>query len=170
MGQASENLTMTEHKIGIGYDIHKLVHGRRLVLGGVEIPHDKGLLGHSDGDALLHAIADALLGALGLGDIGKHFPDTDPKFKDADSKRLLAEVLSLVRKAGYAPVNTDANIIAERPKFAGYIGVMRECIAKILEMPPDSVSVKARTNEGLDAVGRGEAIATQAVVLLKKSA
>lgn len=164
----SENLTMTEHKIGIGYDIHKLVPGRKLILGGVEISHDKGLLGHSDGDALLHAIADALLGAAGLGDIGKHFPDTDPEFKDADSKKILSQVVELVRKTGFGPQNIDSNIIAQSPKLAPYIGSMRECISSILKMPMESVSVKARTNEGLDAVGRGEAIATQAIVLIKE--
>ena len=154
-------------RIGIGYDIHKFVHGRPLILGGVEIPHDRGLLGHSDGDVLLHAIADALLGACAMGDIGQHFPDTDPKYKGADSAKLLSLVAALVKENGFSPTNVDANIIAEKPKMMPHVPKMREMIAGTLKIPIDSISVKARTNEGLDAVGRGEAIAVQAVVLVR---
>jgi len=155
-------------RIGIGYDIHKLVEGRRLILGGVEIPFGKGLLGHSDGDALLHAVADAMLGALALGDIGRHFPDTDPKFKDADSSVLLQEIYEMVSEKGWKPVNIDANIIAQEPKLASHLGAMREKLSGLLSLPMNCISVKARTNEGLDAMGRGEAIAVHAAVLLEK--
>jgi len=154
-------------RTGIGYDIHKLVHGRPLMLGGVEIPHDRGLLGHSDGDALLHAIADALLGACAMGDIGQHFPDTDPKYKGADSAKLLSLAGTLVKENGFSPINVDANIIAEKPKMMSHIPAMRERIADILGLSIDRVSVKARTNEGLDAIGRGEAIAVQAIALVR---
>lgn len=155
-------------RIGVGYDIHRLAAGRPLILGGVEIPHNKGLLGHSDGDALLHAIADAMLGAAALGDIGEHFPDTGPEFKNADSKKLLGSVVTLIGQKGFVPVNVDANIIAQEPRFLTYINSIRESIATILHVPVDAVSVKARTNEGLDAIGRGEAIAVQVVVLVEK--
>jgi 2-C-methyl-D-erythritol 2,4-cyclodiphosphate synthase len=151
-------------RIGIGYDIHRLVEGRPLILGGIKIPADRGLLGHSDGDALLHAIADALLGACALGDIGKHFPDTCPTYKDAESAQLLAKVAELVQSKGYRTHNVDANIVAQAPKLAPHIDAMRDRIAEILGLPLDAVSVKARTNEGLDAVGEGQAIAVQAVV------
>jgi 2-C-methyl-D-erythritol 2,4-cyclodiphosphate synthase len=154
-------------RTGIGYDIHALVEGRPLMLGGVEIPFEKGLKGHSDGDALLHAVSDALLGACALGDIGKHFPDTDPTYKGADSAGLLSRVVELLAKEGFAPVNVDANIIAQRPKLAPHIEAMRAMLAALLCLPLDRVSIKARTNEGLDAVGRGEAIVTQAVVLVE---
>jgi 2-C-methyl-D-erythritol 2,4-cyclodiphosphate synthase len=156
-------------RIGIGFDIHALVEGRPLILGGVRIPFEKGLKGHSDGDALMHAIADALLGACALGDIGKHFPDTDPVFKNADSGKLLGSVLDLISDKGYEPVNIDANVIAQKPKLLPHIDTMRERIATVLRIPFDNVSVKARTAEGMDAVGRGEAIAVQAIVLLKTS-
>lgn len=159
---------MMKHRIGIGYDIHRLVEGRPLVLGGVAIPFAKGLLGHSDGDALLHAIADALLGALALGDIGRHFPDTDPRYKGADSARLLGHVQALVAKQGWRAANVDANVVAEEPKMAPHIGAMRERVAALLDLPLDAVSVKARTGEGLDAVGRGEAISVQAIALLEE--
>ncbi len=153
-------------RIGIGYDIHKLVDGRPLILGGVNVQFEKGLLGHSDGDGLLHAIADAMLGAAALGDIGRHFPDTDPKYKGADSANLLSLTAALVKEKGFATVNVDANIIAEKPKMMPHIYKMRERIAGILSLPIDAISVKARTNEGLDAIGRGEAIAVQAIVML----
>ena len=153
-------------KIGIGYDIHKLVKGRPLILGGIEIPFEKGLLGHSDGDALLHAISDAMLGACGLGDIGQYFPDTDPKFKNADSSKLLSEVFLKIREKGFKVVNMDSNIIVQRPKMSSHVLNMRKKIAEILNMDIDNVSIKARSNEGLDAVGNEEAIAVQAVVLL----
>lgn len=159
---------MNNLKIGISYDIHKLTEGRPLILGGIHVPFEKGLLGHSDGDALLHAIADAMLGSLALGDIGRHFPDTDPKFKGADSLKLLKEVSRICDSKGFRPSNIDANIIAERPKMAPHISAMRETVAHALQMDIDSVSIKARTNEGLDSIGRGEAIATQAIVVLVK--
>ncbi|MFH0799484.1 MAG: 2-C-methyl-D-erythritol 2,4-cyclodiphosphate synthase [Pseudomonadota bacterium] len=155
-------------RIGIGYDIHRLVAGRPLILGGVTIPYDKGLLGHSDGDALLHSIADALLGAAALGDIGRHFPDTDSRYKDADSAILLSKVVKLLSETGYAPVNVDANIVAEKPKLSPHIGAMRERISAILGLPMDAVSIKARTNEGVGPVGQSEAIVVQAAVLVKK--
>lgn len=155
-------------RIGIGYDIHKLVSGRPLILGGMNIPFEKGLLGHSDGDALLHAIADAMLGAAALGDIGQHFPDTDPKYKGADSAKLLGLVAALIKEKEFSPVNVDANIIAEKPKMMPHIAKMRERIAGILNLSVDAISVKARTNEGLDSIGRGEAIAAQAIVMLKE--
>jgi len=153
-------------RIGIGYDIHKLASGRPLILGGVSIQFEKGLLGHSDGDGLLHAIADAMLGAAALGDIGVHFPDTDHRYKGADSAKLLGLVAALIKEKGFTAVNVDANIIAEKPKMMPHIAKMRERIASILNLPLDSISVKARTNEGLDSIGRGEAIAVQAIVLL----
>ena len=155
-------------KIGIGYDIHRLVENRKLFLGGVEIPFEKGLLGHSDGDALLHTIADAILGALALGDIGKHFPPGDPTWKDIDSKFILKEVNEIVKSSNYKVANIDSNIIAEKPKMLPFVEKMRETISKILEIDIKGVSVKARTNEGLDSIGNGEAIATQAIVLLEK--
>jgi len=156
------------YRIGAGYDIHRLVEGRRLILGGVEVPFGKGLKGHSDGDALLHAISDAMLGSLALGDIGKHFPDTDPKFKDADSKVLLSEVHKKITDKGWKLINVDSNIIAQNPKMAPHIETMRKNISEILSLSVDCISVKARTNEGVDSLGRGEAIATQAVVLVEK--
>lgn len=156
-------------RVGIGYDIHKLVEGRKLILGGLEIPHDKGCLGHSDGDGLLHAITDALLGAAGLGDIGEYFPDTDPKYKDADSTTLLKATYEQVRRRGWEVENIDANIIAQEPKLKPFKSQMEARIAGLLEMETRRVNVKAKTNEGLDAVGRKEAIATQAVVLLRRS-
>ena len=154
-------------RIGIGYDIHRLVEGRPLRLGGVDVPSAFGLLGHSDGDALLHAICDALLGAAGLGDIGEHFPDSDPAYGDADSAELLAACVAKVRAAGFKPVNLDANVLAERPRLARYKAAMRQRVADLLGIAPARVSIKARTHEGLDAVGRGDAIAAQAVVLLR---
>ena len=154
-------------RVGIGYDIHQLVSGRKLILGGVEIPHDVGSKGHSDGDALLHAVTDALLGAAGLGDIGEYFPDTDAEWKDADSGELLKEAYKIVRRRGWEVENIDCNIIAQAPKLKPYKSQMEARIAGLLEIETRRVNVKAKTNEGLDAVGRKEAIATQAVVLLK---
>ena len=153
-------------KIGIGYDIHALVEGRPLILGGVTIPFDRGLKGHSDGDALLHAISDALLGACAMGDIGQHFPDTDPKYKGADSAKLLGEVGGMLEKRGLKPANIDANIVAEAPKMAPHIEGMRRRISDILGMPIGDVSVKARTAEGMGEIGEGRAIAVQAAVLI----
>jgi len=155
-------------RVGIGYDIHRLVEGRRLILGGVEIPHAKGLLGHSDADALLHAVADALLGAAALGDIGTHFPDSDPQWKDADSKKILAAVVEMLRRKGLRPLSVDCNIIAQKPKLAPYIPAMRENIARLCGLDISRVSVKARTNEGLGEIGRGEAIACQCVALVEE--
>jgi 2-C-methyl-D-erythritol 2,4-cyclodiphosphate synthase len=157
------------NRIGTGYDIHRLVEGRRLVLGGVEIPFDKGLLGHSDSDVLTHAICDALLGAAALGDIGRHFPDTDPRYRGAPSLDLLAAVVELITGCGYAVVNVDAVVLAERPKLAPHIDAMRERLATVLRVDVENVSVKAKTNEGLDAVGRGEAMAAHAIALLSRS-
>lgn len=154
--------------VGIGYDIHALVEGRKLMLGGVQIPYERGCLGHSDADPLLHAITDALLGAAGKGDIGEHFPDTDAKWKDADSAKLLKTVGDLVKELGYEIENIDANIIAQAPKLGKFKRKMESRIADILDIRTSQVNVKARTNEGFDALGRKEAIAAQAVVSLVK--
>ncbi len=153
-------------RIGQGYDVHQLVAGRRLVIGGVEIPYEKGLLGHSDADVLLHAISDALLGAAALGDIGRHFADTDAKYRNIDSRILLRESLHLVREQGYRVANVDATIIAQEPKMAPYIAQMVENIAADLRVERSAVNVKATTTEKLGLTGRGEGIAAQAVVLL----
>lgn len=155
-------------RIGHGYDVHRLVEGRKLIMGGVEIPWEKGLLGHSDADVLLHAIADAILGALGMGDIGKHFPDTDPAFKGADSMKLLAHVVSLADSRGWQVGNLDATIIAQRPKMAPHIPVMRSGIAATLAIGEDRVNVKATTEEGLGFSGREEGISAHAVVLMAR--
>ncbi|MCS7079225.1 MAG: 2-C-methyl-D-erythritol 2,4-cyclodiphosphate synthase [Chloracidobacterium sp.] len=157
-------------RVGAGYDIHRLVEGRPLILGGVTIPYERGLLGHSDADALAHAVTDALLGALALGDIGTHFPDTDTRWAAADSLALLRHTVALVAAQSFEIVNVDASILAERPKLAPYIQAMRERLAETLNVALDAVSVKAKTNEGLDAIGRGEAIAVHAVALLRRSA
>lgn len=157
-----------DYRVGIGYDVHRLVVDRKLILGGVEIPYEKGLLGHSDADVLLHAIKDALLGAAGLGDIGKHFPDTDAQFKDADSLMLLERVGALLKASGFRPNNIDATIIAERPKLAPYIDSMVENIARVLEMPVDRVNVKATTTEGMSFIGKGKGMAAQAVASIIK--
>lgn len=155
-------------RIGHGYDIHRTTAGRRLVLGGVEIPHDVGLLGHSDADVVLHALCDALLGAAGLGDIGERYPDNDPANKDADSRRFLREVLIQVRGDGYEPVNADVTILAERPKLQPHKPAIRAEVARLLELSTDAVNVKAATNEGLDAIGSGQAIACLATVLIRR--
>ncbi|MCD4484704.1 2-C-methyl-D-erythritol 2,4-cyclodiphosphate synthase [Chromobacterium vaccinii] len=153
-------------RIGQGYDVHQLVEGRPLILGGVDVPHDKGLLGHSDADALLHAITDALLGAAALGDIGRHFPDTAVEFKGADSRALLREAAARVRAAGWRPVNVDSTLIAQRPKLAPHIDAMRANIAADLGLDVGAVNVKGKTNEKLGYLGRCEAIEAQAVCLL----
>lgn len=150
-------------RIGMGYDVHRLIEGRKLIIGGVKIPFEKGLLGHSDADVLLHAIKDALLGAAALGDIGKHFPDNDEKYKDADSLMLLKEVDKLIREKGYVVNNIDATIIAESPKMAPHIEKMRENIATALDVSKDQINVKATTTEGLGFTGKGEGIAAQAI-------
>lgn len=157
-------------RIGEGWDTHRLVEGRPLVLGGITIPFDKGLLGHSDADALLHAITDALLGAAGLGDIGRHFPDTDPAFRGADSARLLQVAVERVRAAGWEPVNVDSTIVAQAPRMAPHIDAMRGRIAALLGLPPDRVNVKAKTAERLGPVGEGLAIDTRATCLLARRA
>ena len=155
-------------RIGHGYDVHRLVEGRKLILGGVDIPYEKGLLGHSDADVLLHAISDAILGAIAEGDIGKHFPDTDPRYKGADSLKLLAHVMDLADSKGYRLGNLDATVVAQRPKLAPYIQRMRENIAAVLVAEPDRVNVKATTTEELGFAGRGEGIAAYAVVLMER--
>lgn len=156
-------------RIGHGYDVHRLVEERKLIMGGVEIPWEKGLLGHSDADVLLHAIADAILGALAMGDIGKHFPDTDPAFKGADSMKLLAHVVGLAKGKGYIVGNMDATIIAQKPKMAPHIQAMRENIASVCGVDMDRINVKATTEEGLGFSGRGEGISAHAVVLMENS-
>lgn len=155
-------------RIGSGYDVHKLVEKRKLILGGVEIPYEKGLLGHSDADVLIHAIMDALLGAAALGDIGKHFPDSNDNFKNISSLVLLQKVCLLLKNSGYTTINIDSTIIAQRPKLAAYIDLMRSNIAEALEVSVDSVNVKATTEEGLGFTGSGEGIAAQAVCLIEK--
>jgi 2-C-methyl-D-erythritol 2,4-cyclodiphosphate synthase len=161
-------MTSSAFRIGQGYDIHALVAGRDLILGGIKIPHDKGLLGHSDADALLHAITDALLGAAALGDIGRHFPDTDDKYKGADSRVLLRATMSLLQAAGYSVGNVDATIICQSPKMAPYIPEMVKNIASDLGVTPDHINVKAKTNEKLGYLGRGEGIAVHAIALILK--
>lgn len=155
-------------RIGMGYDVHKLVEDRDLILGGVNIPYAKGLLGHSDADVLLHAIIDSLLGAAALGDIGKHFPDTDPKYKGVSSIKLLKFVGELLYKNNYKISNIDATIIAQRPKMSPYIQTMRENIAKALKIELDQINVKATTEEGLGFTGCGEGISSQSICLINK--
>jgi 2-C-methyl-D-erythritol 2,4-cyclodiphosphate synthase len=153
-------------RIGQGFDTHALVAGRRLVIGGVDIPHEKGLAGHSDADVLIHAVCDALLGAAGLGDIGAHFPDSEPRYKDADSRKLLIEVRQLVESRGFRVANVDATIIAQAPRMAPHIPAMRANLATDLGIAVDAVNVKAKTTEKLGFVGRGEGIAAEAIALL----
>ena len=155
-------------RIGMGYDVHKLVEGRKLILGGVEIPYEKGLLGHSDADVLLHAIMDALLGAAALGDIGKHFPDTDPAYKGISSVKLLTHVMELLRQHHFAVGNVDAVIIAQKPKMAPHIPQMRKNLAQAMGVEEDRINIKATTEEGLGFTGRGEGIASQAICLLEE--
>jgi 2-C-methyl-D-erythritol 2,4-cyclodiphosphate synthase len=155
-------------RVGFGYDVHALVTGRPLFLGGIEIPYPYGLQGHSDADVLLHAICDALLGAIGEGDIGKHFPNTDPQYRDIRSAVLLREVLNEAKKKGFQVVNIDATIVAERPKLSDVIPRMVEEISKVLEIQPARINVKATTSEGLGFTGRGEGIAAYAIVLVEE--
>jgi len=155
---------------GIGYDSHRLLEGRRFVLGGVEIPHEQGLAGHSDADVLTHAVIDALLGAAGLDDIGKHFPDTDERFKDADSIALLAEVIAAVQGRGLRVVNVDCTVLAERPKIGPHRQAIRERLAAALGLPAEDVNVKATTGEGIGFVGRGEGVAALAIATLEPTA
>lgn len=159
---------MSSLRIGHGYDVHKLAENRDCIIGGVKIPHTLGLLGHSDADVLLHAVADALLGALALGDIGKHFPDTDPNYKNADSLKLLAHVVNLVESHGYTLGNLDAIVIAQKPKLAPYIETMRKNIADVCHADISQVSVKATTEERLGFTGREEGISAHCVALLEK--
>lgn len=154
-------------RIGHGYDVHRLVEGRKLILGGVEIPYEKGLLGHSDADVLLHAVMDAVLGAAALGDIGKHFPDTDPAYKGADSMALTRAVADMIREKGYRVGNIDATILCQAPKLAPHIAAMRRNIADAFGIPVETVSVKATTEEHLGFTGKGEGIAVHAVTLLE---
>jgi 2-C-methyl-D-erythritol 2,4-cyclodiphosphate synthase len=155
-------------RVGQGYDVHRLVEGRKLILGGVDIPYERGLLGHSDADALLHAITDALLGAAALGDIGRHFPDTDPRYQGADSRVLLRAAVALLKERGWQLVNVDATLIAQRPKLAPHAAAMVANIAVDLGITPDSVNIKGKTNEQLGYLGRCEAIEAQAVVLIQR--
>ncbi len=156
------------YRVGYGYDVHRFTEGSRIWIGGIEIPHDRGILAHSDGDVLLHALCDALLGAAKLRDIGYHFPDTSPDFKNIDSKILLEQTYLKIKEKGFRVVNIDATVAAQRPKLMNYIPMMEEIIARILEILPDEVSIKATTTEGLGFEGREEGISAQAAVLLKK--
>jgi 2-C-methyl-D-erythritol 2,4-cyclodiphosphate synthase len=160
---------MSRLRIGQGWDSHRLVSGRPLVLGGIEVPSELGEDGHSDGDVLLHALTDAVLGAAALGDIGRHFPPTDARWKDADSSIFLVGAISLLETAGWRPVNIDATILLEKPRLAPHIDAIRQRMASLAGMDPGDVSVKAKTREGLDAVGRGEAVEAMAVVLVERT-
>ena len=153
--------------IGHGYDIHKLVPERKLILGGIEIPYSKGLLGHTDADVLTHAIIDALLGAAGLGDIGQHFPDNDPKWKDADSLDLLKDIYSSLKKKNHKIINIDSTIVAEEPKLSPYISEMKKILSKILEINDNQINIKAKTNEGLDSIGQKNAICAWVLALIE---
>jgi 2-C-methyl-D-erythritol 2,4-cyclodiphosphate synthase len=153
-------------RAGVGFDLHRLAEGRKLIVGGIELPFPKGPVGHSDGDVLAHAICDALLGAAGLGDIGTHFPDTDPRWKDASSLRFLEHMRDLLAEHGFRIVHIDATVITEKPKLGPHFPAMREALAKSLAITPAMINLKAKTNEAVDAIGRGEAIAAQAIATL----
>jgi 2-C-methyl-D-erythritol 2,4-cyclodiphosphate synthase len=157
-------------RVGLGYDAHRLVTGRPLILGGVNIPHSQGLLGHSDADVLSHAIGDALLGAVGAGDLGTHFPDKDPAYKDISSLNLLARIMEVVRNLGFQPVNVDATLVAQEPRLAPHIPAMQANLAPILGLSPSEVNIKATTTEHMGFAGRGEGMAAYAVVLVKPTA
>lgn len=157
-------------RIGLGYDSHRLAPGRRLVLGGVEIPYEEGLLGHSDADVLLHALADAILGALGAGDIGQHFPDTDPVNRDLSSSLIVERAVAIAAAKGYRVGNADATVILERPKIGPYRDLIAQRVAQLLNLSPEEVSIKAKTNEGMGLIGEGEGVAAFAVVFLKGKA
>ncbi|HNP81882.1 MAG TPA: 2-C-methyl-D-erythritol 2,4-cyclodiphosphate synthase [Nitrospira sp.] len=159
---------MTAVRVGCGWDIHPMVTGRKLILGGLEIPHHKGLQGHSDSDALVHAICDALLGAMGEGDLGRHYPSSDQRFKNISSLKLLEDVVQKLRAKGYRLANVDSTIIAQAPRLSPHLAAMQKIIAGVLEVDPDLVNVKVKSGEGLDAVGREEAIAAQAVCLIER--
>jgi 2-C-methyl-D-erythritol 4-phosphate cytidylyltransferase/2-C-methyl-D-erythritol 2,4-cyclodiphosphate synthase len=169
-GRARHRRRSSRIRIGQGYDLHRLVQGRPLILGGVTIPFDLGLMGHSDADIVCHAVTDAVLGAAGLGDIGRHFPDTDPRWKGADSWRCSPPPVALVREAGYAVVNVDVTVIAERPKLAPHAAAMRSNLAGALECAVEQVSVKAKTNEGVESMGAGTSMAAHAVALIARGA
>ncbi|MBL1215115.1 MAG: 2-C-methyl-D-erythritol 2,4-cyclodiphosphate synthase [Ignavibacteriae bacterium] len=158
----------TNFRIGFGYDVHAFAENRKLILGGIEIPYEKGLLGHSDADVLLHAICDALLGAFALGDIGKHFPDTDPKYKGADSTVLLKEVYAMITDQGYELANCDSTLVLEKPKLLDHIDSIREKIAELLDCSIDQISVKATTSEKMGFAGRGEGVAAYSTVLVQR--
>jgi 2-C-methyl-D-erythritol 2,4-cyclodiphosphate synthase/2-C-methyl-D-erythritol 4-phosphate cytidylyltransferase len=160
--------TMVTERVGFGYDLHRLVEGRPLVLGGIRIPHDRGLAGHSDADAVCHAVVDAILGAAASGDIGQHFPDTDSRWEGASSIELLRAAVDLVRSRGFEVVNLDVVVVAERPRIGPHVERMREAVASAVGIDPDAVSIKGKTNEGMDATGRGEAIATHAVAMVRQ--
>ena len=155
-------------RVGIGYDSHRFADGRRLVLGGVLVPHERGLAGHSDADAVAHAVTDALLGAAGLGDIGAHFPPTDDRWRDADSIELLEQAVGLLRDRGFAPVNVDVTVVCEAPKIGPHVPAMRARLAGVLGLASDAVSVKGKSNEGMGWIGRGEGIAAMAVALVQR--
>jgi 2-C-methyl-D-erythritol 2,4-cyclodiphosphate synthase len=157
-----------EVRVGTGYDLHRLVEGRPLVLGGVTVPFERGALGHSDADVVCHSVSDAVLGAAALGDIGRHFPDTDPQWKDADSVALLRRAVAIVHDAGFVVGNVDVTVVLERPKIKGYVEAMRQVLAEAVQVPTACVSIKGKTNEGVDAVGRGEAVAAHATALLRR--
>ena len=159
---------MTAVRVGCGWDIHPMVAGRKLILGGLEIPHHKGLQGHSDSDAVVHAICDALLGAMGEGDLGRHYPSSDQRFKNISSLKLLEDVVQKLRAKGYRLANVDSTIIAQAPRLSPHLAAMQKIIAGVLEVDPDLVNVKVKSGEGLDAVGREEAIAAQAVCLIER--
>lgn len=161
-------IVMPQFRIGCGYDVHKLVEDRKLIICGVDVPYEKGLLGHSDADVALHALMDALLGAAAMGDIGKHFPDTDERFKGADSMQLTLHVKKLLQEEGWQVNNVDVTIIAQRPKLAGYIAAMRINVAKVLDVAESVVNIKATTTEKLGFTGRGEGIAAEAVASIVK--
>ena len=167
MGDVADGSLMM--RVGFGYDVHRLTEGRRLVLGGVEIPHERGLLGHSDADVLLHAVADALLGAAALGDIGTHFPDTDPAWKGADSRMLLREVRALLERGGYRCGNVDATVVIERPRLSPYVDAMRTNVAECLGVGADRISVKATRGEGMGFAGREEGAAAYAVCTIVRA-
>ncbi|MGZ9189677.1 MAG: 2-C-methyl-D-erythritol 2,4-cyclodiphosphate synthase [Nitrospira sp.] len=160
---------MTAVRVGCGWDIHPLVTGRKLILGGLEIPHSKGLQGHSDSDALVHAICDALLGAMGEGDLGRHYPSSDQRFKNISSLKLLEDVVGKLRAKGYRLSNVDSTIIAQAPRLSPHLAAMQKTIAEVLHVDPDLVNVKVKSGEGLDAVGREEAVAAQAVCLIERA-
>lgn len=163
-------MSQTDTRVGIGYDVHRLVAGRPLILGGVTIPAARGLLGHSDADVVIHAIIDALLGATALGDIGQHFPPSDPTYQDSDSRQLLARVCDLLARQGWRVLNVDCTVIAERPRIAPHTGAMRAALSAILGLTPDAVGIKATTNEGIGFIGREEGIAALAVALVARVA